>query len=98
MSYIAKPHMQAGPTGDPGKAPACNLTTSSAATSRPSFLAPSLTSYTPPAAGPAADLGRHGADIGDVDVEQFGAIGAHHELPLARAPDRALAVIANRDD
>src|SRR5437762_5056809 len=34
----------------------------------------------------------------DLDVEQFGAVGAHHELALARAPDRALAVIADRDD
>src|SRR5437762_10541921 len=34
----------------------------------------------------------------DLDVEQFGEVGAHHQLALARAPDRALAVIADRDD
>ncbi len=50
------------------------------------------------AAEAAADLGRHRADVGDVDAEQLGAIGAHHEMALARAPDRALAVIADRDD
>src|SRR5581483_11018927 len=134
-SYMAKAHMQPGPTGEPGKAPAWYLSSSSAATMRPSRLAPSLTSMTLPAAGPvprntssrlhdldraprllrqrqrhrleidqglaaeaAADLGRHHADVGDVDAEQFGAIGAHHELALARAPDRALPVRGGGDD
>ena len=50
------------------------------------------------AAEPAADLGRDRADVGDVDAEQFGAIGADHELALARTPDRALAVGRHRDD
>ncbi len=48
------------------------------------------------AAKAAADLGRDRADLRDVDAEQFGAIGAHHELALARAPDRALAVRGDR--
>src|SRR5260221_4795457 len=50
------------------------------------------------AAEAAADLGRHRADIGHVDAQQLGAIAADHELDLARAPDRALAVIAGADD
>ena len=50
------------------------------------------------AAEAAADLGRDRADIGDVDAEQLGAVGADHELALARAPDRALAVGADADD
>ncbi len=50
------------------------------------------------AAEPAADLGRDRADLRNIDAEQFGAIGAHHELALARAPDRALAVGRHRDD
>ncbi len=128
--------MQPGPTGEPGKAPAWYLSTTSPAVSVPSFLAPSLTSTTAPAAGtgaaedflaahhhldrparlfgqrerdgleidqrlaaePAADLGRDRADIGDVDAEQFRAIRAHHELPLARAPDRALTIGGGRHD
>src|SRR6516162_8368266 len=115
MSYIAKAHMQPGPTGEPGKAPAWYLSTASAAVSVPSFLAPSLTSMTAPPAGHArhrqgqrfevdqcfaakatADLGRDRADLRDVDAEQFGAIGAHHERALARAPDRRLSVGAYR--
>src|SRR5271169_6346780 len=123
MSYIAKAHMQPGPTGDPGKAPAWYLSTASAAVSRPSFLAPSLTSMTAPAAGPvprntssrlitiltgrpvlrdiakaAADLGWDRADLRDVDAEQLGAVGPHHEVALARAPDRGLSVSGDRDD
>ncbi len=50
------------------------------------------------AAEPAADLGRDRADLRDVDAEQFGAIGAHHELALARAPDRTLSVGGHRHD
>ena len=46
----------------------------------------------------AADLGRDRADVGDVDAEELGAIGAHHELALARAPDRALLVRRERHD
>ena len=49
---MAKPHMQPGPTGEPGKAPAWYLSARSAATIRPSFLAPILTSMTPPEVGP----------------------------------------------
>ena len=44
--------MQAGPTGDPGKAPACMRTVKSAATMRPSLVAPSLTSIEPAEVGP----------------------------------------------
>ena len=50
------------------------------------------------AAEPAADLGRGDADIGDVDAEQFCAIGADHELALAAGPDLHLAVGRGRDD
>ena len=50
------------------------------------------------AAEPAADLGRDRANVGNVEPEQLGAIGADHELALARAPDRALAVIGIGDD
>ena len=52
MSYIANAAMQPGPTGEPGKAPAWYFKTTSPATRRPSFLAPSFTSMTEPAAGP----------------------------------------------
>jgi len=51
-SYIASAHMQPGPTGEPGKAPAWYFRVISAAVNLPSFLAPSLTSTTEPAAGP----------------------------------------------
>ena len=51
---MAKPHMQPGCTGEPGKAPAWYLSTISAATIVPSRLAPSLTSMTPPEVGPVA--------------------------------------------
>ncbi len=50
------------------------------------------------AAEAAADLGRDRPDVRDVDAEEFGAIGADHELTLARAPDRALPVGGERDD
>ncbi len=46
--------MQAGPTGEPGKAPACISTMHSAATMRPSLVAPILTLMLPPGAGPEA--------------------------------------------
>ena len=48
------------------------------------------------AAEPAADLGRDRADIGHVDAEQLGAVGAHHELALARTPDCDLPVGGGR--
>ncbi len=44
------------------------------------------------AAEAAADLGRGDPDVGDVQVQHLGAVGADHELALARAPDLALAV------
>jgi hypothetical protein len=50
------------------------------------------------AAEPAADLGRHDSDTGNVDAEQLGAIGADHELALARRPDLHLPVGGGRDD
>jgi len=43
-----------GPTGEPGKAPACILTMHSAATVRPSLVAPILTLTSAPGAGPEA--------------------------------------------
>ena len=50
------------------------------------------------AAEAAAYLGRDRADLRDVGAEQFGAISAHHELALARAPDRGLSVGSDRHD
>jgi len=113
-SYMAKPHMQPGPTGEPGNAPAWNFNTSLRGDDVAILFGAELDSMTaarswtgaakhlfaahhhldrPPrffrqgerhgleidqrlAAEPAADLGRHRADIGDVGAEQFGAIGA----------------------
>ena len=46
--------MQAGWTGEPAKAPAWNLHSASAATMRPSLVAPILTVTTPPEVGPVA--------------------------------------------
>ena len=53
-SYIAKPHMQPGWIGEPGKAPAWYFSTCFAATMVPSFLAPSFTSMVAPEVGPEA--------------------------------------------
>jgi hypothetical protein len=44
------------------------------------------------AAEAAADLGRDRADAGDVGAADARGVGAHHELALAAAEDRALAV------
>ena len=46
--------MQPWWTGEPGNAPDWYLSTALAAVSRPSFLAPSLTSTTAPEVGPVA--------------------------------------------
>ena len=54
MSYIAKPHMQPGWIGEPGKAPAWYFSTCFAATIVPSFLAPIFTSMVAPEVGPEA--------------------------------------------
>ena len=54
MSYIAKPHMQPGPIGEPGNAPAWYFSTSCAATMVPSFFAPIFTSIVAPEVGPEA--------------------------------------------
>src|ERR1700730_10102985 len=50
------------------------------------------------AAEPAADLGRGDTNAGDIDVEQFRAIGADHELTLAAGPDLHLPIGSGRDD
>ncbi len=50
------------------------------------------------AAEAAADLGRDRADVGDVGADDAGGVAAHHELALARAPDRGLAVGCDRND
>ncbi len=49
------------------------------------------------AAEPAADLGRDRADIGDIGTAEARGVGADHELALARAEDRRLAVGADRN-
>ena len=49
------------------------------------------------AAKAAADLGRDGANIGDVGAADARGVGAHHELALARAEDGRLAIGANRN-
>ena len=49
------------------------------------------------AAKAAADLGRDRADIGDVGADDARGVAAHHELALARAPDRGLAVGCDRN-
>ena len=46
--------MAAGPTGEPGKAPACMAMVHSAATMRPSRVAPIFTFMSAPGAGPEA--------------------------------------------
>ena len=46
--------MQPGCTGEPGKAPAWYFSSASAATMRPSFLAPILTRTCAPEVGPEA--------------------------------------------
>ncbi len=48
------PHMQPGPIGEPGKAPAWYFRVCCAATMVPSRLAPSFTSMTAPEVGPVA--------------------------------------------
>src|SRR5207244_8375830 len=50
------------------------------------------------AAEAAADLGRYRADAGDVGAADARGVGAHHELALARAEDRALPVGRDRDE
>ena len=50
------------------------------------------------AAEAAADLRRRHADVGEVDAEQGGAVGAHGELPLGAAPYLALPVLAGAGD
>src|SRR6266508_3653689 len=71
--------MQAFITGEPGKAPAWYLKTPSAATIVPSRLAPIFTVMAEP-------------EVGDFHAEQLRGVRAHHEVPLARAPELALAV------
>src|ERR1700749_897816 len=44
-----------------------------------------------------ADLGGNGADVALRDAGQHRRHRAHHELALARAPDRGLAVGRDRD-
>ncbi|TMK28592.1 MAG: hypothetical protein E6G69_13705 [Alphaproteobacteria bacterium] len=46
----------------------------------------------------AADLGRDRADAGNVGAADARGVGAHHELTLARAPDRALPVGPDRHE
>ena len=48
------------------------------------------------AAKPAADFRRCGADVGDVDAQQLGAVRADHEVALAGAVDWSLAVSADQ--
>ena len=50
------------------------------------------------AAKPAADLGRDRPDAGNVGAADARGVGAHHELTLARAPDRALPVGPDRHE
>src|SRR5205085_8641521 len=50
------------------------------------------------AAKAAADLGGDGADIALRDARQHRRHRAHHELALARAPDRGLAVWRDADE
>ena len=49
------------------------------------------------AAKAAADLGRDGADIGDIGAADARGIGAHHELALARTEDGRLAIGPDRN-
>ncbi len=51
---MAKPHMQPGPIGEPGNAPAWYFSTCWAATMVPSFLAPIFTLIQAPEVGPEA--------------------------------------------
>src|SRR3546814_6476677 len=46
----------------------------------------------------AADLRLYGADVALREAGHMGAHGAHHELPLARAPERRLAVGQDADE
>src|SRR5207253_6916784 len=46
----------------------------------------------------SADLGRGDTNVGDIDVEQFRAIGADRELTLAAGPDLNLPVGGGRND
>ena len=50
------------------------------------------------AAKTAADLGGDGADVALLNAGQHRGHGTDHELALARAPDRGLAVGRNRDE
>ncbi len=50
------------------------------------------------AAETPADLGRGHADVGDLQAQDLGAIGADHELALARGPDLALAILGHGAD
>ena len=54
MSYGANAHRQPFITGEPGKAPAWNLNSPSAATSLPSLVTPIFTHIDEPEVGPVA--------------------------------------------
>ena len=50
------------------------------------------------AAEAAADLGRDGADVAQLDARQLGRHVAHHEVALAAAPDGDLARLVDTDE